>query len=123
MEDSAQQVDTGGVEHRQIKAFVANWEILEELVTDVYAKGEIDSRDRDLFGSLKLALKRYYQSLAEELQPFWVQVRVAGKVLTTDPIAELLESPGLSAIISNWDAMSKVPAAREAINLMLVAVK
>ena len=112
-----------GLDRREIKTFAANWDLLEELVSDVYSKGEVDPTDRDLFGSLKLALKRYYQQLGEEFQPYWTQVRVAGRVLTRDPFAELLESPGLSTIISNWDVMSKVPAAREALNLMLVAAK
>ena len=117
------QVNPGGLDQKQINAFVANWDMLEELVADVYAKGQVEPTDRDLFGSLKLALERYYHSLAEELQPFWLQVRVAGRVLNRDPFAELLESPGLSTIISNWDVMSKVPAAREALNLMLVSAK
>ena len=113
----------GGIDERQIMTFAANWEILEELVADVYAKGQVDPKDRDLFGSLKLALKRYYRSLAEELQPFWQQVKVAGRALTKDPFAELLDTPGLTTLITNWEVMEQVPAAREALNLILVTAK
>ena len=73
--------DTKGFDDSQITMFLANWEMLEELVNEVYAKGQVESTDRDLFGSLKLALRRYYRYLSEELRPFWRQVKVAGKFL------------------------------------------
>lgn len=116
------RLNPGRVDQKEIDLFIANWEMLEELVTDVYSKGQVDPTDRDLFGSLKFALKRYYRLLAEELKPFWRQVKVAGKLLKNDPFAELLDAPGLSAFLTNWEAIQKVPAAREALNLMLVAV-
>jgi hypothetical protein len=43
--------------------------------------------------------------------------------LKDDPFEELLDTPGLSAFLTNWDVIEKVPAAREALNLMLVAGK
>ena len=112
-----------GVDDKEIKAFIANWEILEELVTEVYFKGEVEPTDRHLFGSLKLAIKRYYLQLSDELRPFWMQVKIAGKFLRNDPFAELLDTPGLSAFLTSWDRMQMVPAAREALNLMLVSGK
>jgi hypothetical protein len=113
--------DSGDVDRGQVQMFLANWELLEELVSEVYTKGQVDPPDRDLFGSLKLALRRYYIALADELRPFWRQVRVAGRKLKQDPIIELLDVPGLSAFLTNWEVIEKVPAAREALNLMMLA--
>lgn len=111
------------LDENQVEMFVANWEMLEELVTEVYSKGQVEPTDRDLFGSLKLALKRYHRYLADELRPFWQQVKIAGRFLKNDPFAELLDTPGLSGFITNWDRMQMVPAAREALNLMRVSGK
>lgn len=123
MTGSNQKNQPRGTDEKEIKAFIANWEILEELVEEVYFKGEVEPTDRHLFGSLKLAIKRYYLQLADELKPFWMQVKIAGKLLRNDPFAELLDTPGLSAFLTNWDRMQMVPAAREALNLMLVSSK
>ena len=112
-----------GVDEKEIEAFIANWEILEELVEEVYYKGEVEPTDRHLFGSLKMAIKRYYSQLSDELRPFWMQVKIAGQLLRNDPFAELLDTPGLSAFLTNWDRMQMVPAAREALNLMRVSNK
>jgi hypothetical protein len=121
MQNPSEQRDLGAIDKGQVRLFLANWELLEELVSEVYSKGQVDPPDRDLFGSLKLALKRYYIALADELRPFWRQVRVAGRKLKQDPFVELLDVPGLSAFITNWEVIEKVPAAREALNLMLLS--
>jgi hypothetical protein len=123
MTGSDQKDQANSVDEKNIEALIANWEIFEELVEEVYSKGEVEPTDRHLFGSLKLAIQRYYLQLADELRPFWMQVKIAGQLLKNDPFAELLDTPGLSAFLTNWDRMQMVPAAREALNLLLVSNK
>jgi hypothetical protein len=120
---SDQKGQANSIDEKNIETFIANWEILEELVEEVYYKGEVEPTDRHLFGSLKLAIKRYYLQLGDELRPFWMQVKIAGQFLKNDPFVELLDTPGLSAFLTSWDRMQMVPAAREALNLMLVSNK
>lgn len=124
MKERTQNAEEQGMERsKDIELFLANWEMLEELVEEVYSKGKVEPTDRHLFGSLKLAITRYYAFLADELKPFWQQVKVAGKFLANDPFAELLDTPGLSVFLTSWDRMQMVPAAREALSLMRVTKK
>ena len=102
-----------------MQTFVANWDMLEELVTAVYNTGKVEPTDKHLFKSLQYALRDHYKEWADVLRPYWQQVKVAGRMLTEDPFNLMMEAPEVAGLAENWDMMQSLPAAREALNLLL----
>lgn len=107
--------------HDDLAAFVANWDVLEKLAIGVYKSGRATAEDEATYAPLRPMLQAQYAPLAAQLEPLWRQSKVGGKLEHGDPFAFLLAAETAADFLHNWAALQHLPAAREAINQLLVA--
>lgn len=101
--------------------FVRDWDELEELVIEVYKQDFAAPEVEQIFRGLKTRLHKTYPPLRERLDAYWRVETIQDKALTEDPYALLIEQPAAIYFVGNWAAMQTLPAAREALNNMLLA--
>lgn len=96
--------------------FLANWVMFEELLVSIYNSGQIEEDDLDLLGSLRYAIKYHYRQWADQLQPYWTQVKIAGRALSNDPFLAALDSADEN---TGYNTVEVLNAARKTLNLLL----
>lgn len=104
-----------------LDAFVARWDALEALVVRVYRGGAAGPADEAEWAPLRPALLAAYPAWSAALAPHWPLTRAGGQPVTADPFARLMSFTRAADIVGDWAAMQTLPAAREALNRMLVA--
>lgn len=104
-----------------LDAFVARWDALEALVVRVYRGGAAAPADEAEWAPLRPALAGAYPAWAESLAPHWPLTSAGGQPVTADPFVRLMSFTRAADIVGDWAAMQTLPAAREALNRMLVA--
>jgi hypothetical protein len=112
-----------GTAGAELSAFIELWDRMEALVIAVYrgkAAGPAELAD---YATLRPLLLRHYPTHAARLRPHWRQATVQGRPLEDDPFEALLEADTAARFIDNWAAMQELPAAREAINRLLLDEK
>ncbi len=107
-------------QNRPFNAFVKQWDALEALVVGVYRDKISPEAAAPDFNHIWPALRQQYPQWAEALRPHWQATRAAGQPTQTDPFLLLLGVQQAADIQGNWDLMQHLPAAREAINRLLV---
>ena len=105
----------------KLDAFAEDWDSLESLVVEVYKQKSVSFEQREEFLRLRERLLERYAPLSEELGLFWPHTKIRGELLTSDPFAGLIQSEAAQDFVDNWEAMRALPAAREALNHMLMA--
>jgi hypothetical protein len=109
----------------KLNAFAADWDALTELVIEIYQQKSLTFAQQEQFFELQERLRPAYGSLAAELEPHWRTARVKGEVRASgtlgDPFLAVIEKASAKEFVENWDAMRTLPAAREALNMMLMA--
>lgn len=109
-----------GAAHAERAAFVARWDRVEALVIGVYRAGGAEPEDEASFAELARWFAGAYPRHAGAIEPHWRAARVGGDAVTEDPFAALLARPTAAAFAGDWDAMRRLPAAREAVNRWLL---
>ncbi len=104
-----------------VDAFVSGWDALEALVMRVYRGGMAGLADEAEWVLLRPALAAAYPAWSVALAPHWPQTRAGGQPVAADPFARLMSFARAADIVGDWAAMQTLPAAREALNRMLVA--
>ena len=103
-----------------LDAFVARWDALEALVVRVYRGGAAGLADEAEWVTLRPALAAAYPAWSPALAPHWPLTRAGGQPVTADPFVRLMSFARAADIVGDWAAMQALPAAREALNRMLV---
>lgn len=104
-----------------LEAFVAGWDNLEALVIDVFKSNVLSEEQQLAYLALQAHLSRAYAGWQQELAPFWHAARVNDLPVEQDPFLSLLEPAAAGEFLGNWAALQILPAAREALNEMLMA--
>lgn len=117
----ARLAERRAVDAAALAPFVAAWDRLEALVIDVYRAGRAGRADEAAWAALRPSLAAAYDGIAAPLAAHWPRVRAGGRPCATDPFRTLLETPSAAAFVGNRAAMQTLPAAREALNRLLVA--
>lgn len=117
------QLPPGRVDDVAIAAFVADWDRLEAFVIRVFRAGAAGAEDASEWVDLRTGLDAQYDAVADPLAPHWALALVSGERCAEDPFRSLLAVPTASAFVDNRTAMRTLPAAREALNRWLVALK
>lgn len=110
------QIDDPG-----LHAFVDAWDALEVLMVEVYNANGADAAQQAEFAGIQQRLAASYPAWQAALEPHWRATTIKGQSLDADPFQALMELEKAEAIAENWVAMQTLPAAREALNNMLVA--
>ncbi|MCA9971558.1 MAG: hypothetical protein KC425_15145 [Anaerolineales bacterium] len=105
----------------RLQAFVAHWDRLERVMVQVYREQRTPADARAEFEAVWPWLRRAYEGWEGELRPFWQQTRAGGAPTQTDPFRLLLAIERPAAILGDWRAMQHLPAAREALNQLVLS--
>ena len=100
--------------------FIAHWDALEQLVIRVFRGKAATPADEAEHAPLRAWLHESYAEWGEALEPHWRQSKVAGKLATEDPFAVLMAIEPAAAFVSQWSALQALPAAREALNRLII---
>lgn len=111
----------------RLDRFVEHWDRLEALVILVYRQGAAASQDRTEHRRLRSWLKKNYprwqpQLLSRQLFSLRPPTSIGGKLAREDPFEALLVVPDAAGFVQNWAAMQTLPAAREALNQLLISL-
>lgn len=104
-----------------LQAFIREWDELEELVIRVYKTGQATAEDEAAYAWVRARLVEHYATWAPSLQPFWQAARVAGALAHSDPFVRLTTATAATDFVGDWEAMQNLPAAREALNQLVLA--
>lgn len=104
----------------QLTAFATDWDAVTELVIEIYQQKSLSVEQQARFFEAQERLQASYPGLAAELEPHWRAARVKGELVVGDPFLAVLNKPSAKEFVENWDAMRVLPAAREALNMMLM---
>ena len=108
------------VKDRALVEFVTQWDALEALVIRVYKGGAAAAPDEAEHTRLRTRLRQSYPRWQQALGQYWPRTRAAGQPVQMDPFAHLLAVAHAADFVDNWTAMQTLPAAREALNMLLV---
>ncbi|MEO6060900.1 MAG: hypothetical protein ABIQ99_03055 [Thermoflexales bacterium] len=100
--------------------FIADWDALEAMVVRVFRGGAAGPADEGEWAALRPALGAAYPAWAGALASHWPQTRAGGQPVTADPFVRMMSFTQAADIVGDWAAMQTLPAAREALNRMLV---
>jgi hypothetical protein len=100
---------------------VEHCDALEALVVRVYKMGEATPADEAEYQALRRWLQANYTSWEATLRPYWQQATVQGTRVQTDPFKALLRAERAADFVGDWSAMQRLPAAREALNRLVLA--
>ncbi len=106
----------------QVTDFVTHWDALESLVIQVYRSGQATHEDEAEYQHLRRWMRRAYPQWQEDLHPHWSPAKVAGETVGEDPFVRLTSPDTAEDFVENWAAMQTLPAAREALNGLLIAL-
>ncbi|MCW5876581.1 MAG: hypothetical protein KIS85_06830 [Anaerolineales bacterium] len=104
----------------QLDEFARCWGELEALVIEIYRQKAVSFEQQESFFLLREELLQRYPPLAEELGGYWPLARVKGEAVTVNPFEALIGKESAKQFVENWEAMRYLPAAREAINQLLM---
>lgn len=100
--------------------FIEHWDMLEALAIRVYKAKQPTAADLSAYGDIKRFMDAHYQKFAPKLEGYWKRSEVAGQLDHADPFAYLFQYESATGFVDNWTALQHLPAAREALNGLLV---
>ena len=96
--------------------FIEHWDQLEALSIRVYKAGGPSAEDEAQYQSIKKYMDLNYSNFAHRLEQFWRQSEVGGEIEHADPFHYLFQYADAKGFVDNWAALQHLPAAREALN-------
>ena len=111
---------SGAPDAPALETFALAWDDLESLVISVYRAGQSTGEAEEDYQRIRHRLKDLYPDWQADLRSFWESARVAGEITRQDPYLALLQAEDAAWFVGNWEAMQTLPAAREALNGLLV---
>lgn len=109
------------VPQASLAEFVTQWDVLEALVIRVYKGKRATAVDEQQYQQAKAWFEANYAQFAPTLQPYWADTKVGGTTEHDDPFRVLFAPDTAVVFVNNWPAMQHLPAAREALNKLIVA--
>ena len=113
---------TWRINDRRLREFVSHWDELEALVINIYRMNDAAAEDEEGHQRLRDRLRTDYPHWQNALQAHWQGTRVGGEFIREDPFLKILAVQDASAFAGNWGAMQTLPAAREALNSLLLSL-
>lgn len=103
-----------------VNAFIEKWDEVEGLVIRVYRTARADPQDESDWQALRGWLREAYPRWQGALDPHWRASKAAGRMADEDPFEMALAHDHASAFVGHRRMMQFLPAAREAINRLLL---
>jgi len=73
-----------------LQAFVVDWDILNDLVIEIYQQKSLSFDQQELYFEAQRRLRQSYAGLALQPAQFWRKVKIKGEVVTQDPFLVLI---------------------------------
>ncbi|MFC1464491.1 MAG: hypothetical protein ACFLMY_06555 [Candidatus Brachytrichaceae bacterium NZ_4S206] len=108
------------LQSRRLRQFIERWDALEALVIRVYRNAVATEADDAEFAELKRWLREHYPEWQTRLEPHWRSALRGGQPSQDDPFAFLLAAEQAAAFCGSWAHMQALPAAREALNRLIL---
>ncbi|MCS7056768.1 MAG: hypothetical protein NZM18_11420 [Thermoflexales bacterium] len=106
---------------RRLKEFIERWDALEGLVIRVYRGAIATEADEAEFTALRRWLREHYPEWQARLEPHWRSALRGGRPSQDDPFVFLLAPERAAEFCGSWPHMQALPAAREALNRLIIA--
>ena len=106
--------------YRDLRKFVQQWDELEELLINIYKAGAASPAETRAHAEIRSQLRRAYSHWQVQLHEYWKETRAAGEIVKDDPFLQLLAIEQADDFIDDWRGMQTLPAAREALNQLLL---
>lgn len=103
-----------------LHTFIEHWDQLEALAIRVYKQGSATPDESKTYLEIKRWLENHYDKWEAKLKPFWSVSPVGGTLAHGDPFRFLFQYPAANKFVQNWAALQHLPAARQALNQLLV---
>lgn len=103
-----------------LSAFAQDWDTVTELVIEIYQQKSLTVEQQARFFEAQEHLQAAYPALASQLEPYWRSARIKGELVVGDPFLAVFSKPSAKEFVENWDVMRTLPAAREALNMLLM---
>ena len=105
---------------RRLREFITAWDPIEALVIRVYRGNAALPSDEHEYATLRPRALDAHTHLRDALARHWPTTKVAGALAVEDPFAALLRRETAAAFVGDWPAMQALPAAREALNKVVL---
>jgi hypothetical protein len=100
--------------------FALAWDELEEQIVRIYRAGTCPTDEAKVFAERRQTLVEGYGRWADALEPHWREVRIDATPLRASPFTLVLAVAEAQRIAGHWELMRTLPAAREALNGLLL---
>jgi hypothetical protein len=100
--------------------FASYWDQLEDLIIRVFREKVAPPHVVAKHRRVRAWLEGNYPEREAALRRFWSGVRIGGESAKQDPFAWLIDTTSAEGFVGNWTAMQTLPAAREALNRLLL---
>lgn len=104
----------------ELAAFALAWDELEECLVRIYRQGACQPEDEKRHAELRPLLQRHMGRWERALEPHWRATRIDGTPPERSPFRIVLAPRRARAVIENRPLMRILPAAREALNHLLL---
>lgn len=105
---------------RQLKQFIQHWDALEALVVRVFRGKAATAADEAEHAELRGWINAAYLEWRDPLEPLWRQVMCGGVPCEDDPFLFLMTPESATVFAGSWAHMQALPAAREALNRLVL---
>lgn len=110
------------VRSQQLQQLIGHWDALEALVIRVFRGKAATAQDEQDYAAVRLWLVENYSPWAAELVPLWQQALRGGKPSQDDPFQFLFQPEHAQDFVGSWAHMQALPAAREALNRLILNI-
>ncbi len=111
------------VRSQQLRQLIEHWDALEVLVIRVFRAKTATEQDEQTYATVRAWLIENYSPWAVELAPLWQHALRGGKPLQDDPFQFLFQPEHAQDFVGSWAHMQALPAAREALNRLVMATQ
>lgn len=114
---------TAGLRNAKLAGFVQQWDALEQLVIRVVRAKNASREDEREWTVTREWLVGELPAWSMLFAEHWQGRLIGGEPAQSDPFAALIAYEEARQFVGNQPAMQTLPAAREALNLAIVAVR
>ena len=100
--------------------FALAWDGHEERIVQIYRAGACSPSQAEVFAERRQALLQGHDRWADALESHWRDVLIDRVPLQASPFARVLTVSEAERVIGDWELMRTLPAAREALNGLLL---
>jgi hypothetical protein len=104
-----------------LRTFIVTWDALESLVVRVFRSKAATFADEAEYATLRQWLQTHYADWKVALHPHWQGVMRAGKPCADDPFEFLIQPQAAHNFVGSRTHMQTLPAAREALNKLILS--